>query len=182
VRIWALDRTIHAAAEAGDLRSGATASAELLARVDELGQPGLRWHATYYAAGLAQLRGDLAEADRLAEAALRLGERAGEPDTALVYVPQVAPLRSAQDRAGEMVALIEQAVAQTPGIPALEAGLSWLLCDVGRTGDAGDLLDRAAAAGFTTIRATRSTPPRWPRGRARRPTSVRSERRHDCMT
>jgi len=151
VRIWALDRTIHAAAEAGDLGRAAGASAELLARVDDLGQPGLRWHAAYYAAGLAQLRGDLAEAERLADAALRLGERAGEPDTALVYVPQIAPLRSVQGRAGEMVPLIEQAVAQTPGIPALEAGLSWLLCDVGRTGDAADRLDHAAAAGFATI-------------------------------
>ena len=151
VRIWALDRTIHAAAEGGDLRRAAGASAELLARVDELGQPGLRWHAMYYAAGLAQLRGDLAEADRLAEAALRLGERAGEPDTVVVYVPQICPVRSEQGRAAEIVDLLERAAADTPGIPALEAGLSWILCDLGRLGDAAARLERAADAGFATM-------------------------------
>jgi class 3 adenylate cyclase len=150
-RIWALDRTIHAAAEAGALRRAAEASAQLMARVDELGQPGLRWHATYYAAGLAQLRGDLAEADRLAEAAARLGERAAEPDTIVVYVSQICPLRSEQGRAGEIVELLERALAETPGIPALEAGLAWILCDLGRLGDAAARLERAADAGFATM-------------------------------
>jgi class 3 adenylate cyclase len=150
-RIWALDRTIHAAAEAGDLRAATEASVQLLARGDELGQPGLRWHATYYAAGLQQLRGDLAEADRLAEAAARLGERAGEPDTVVVYVSQVCPLRSEQGRASEVVELLEGAVAATPGIPALEAGLAWILCDVGRLGDAAARLERVADEGFAGI-------------------------------
>ena len=34
-------------------------SSALLALAEEVGQPRLRWHATYYAAGLAQLTGTL---------------------------------------------------------------------------------------------------------------------------
>ena len=72
-RIWALDRTVHAAAESGRLGTGggrlrSAARAHRRAR-----EPRLRWHATYYAAGLAQLRGDLEEAEHLAGAARRLG-------------------------------------------------------------------------------------------------------------
>jgi class 3 adenylate cyclase len=152
VRIWALDRTIHAAAEAGMVGRAREASALLLARTDELGQPGLRWHATYYAAGLAQVSGDLDEADRLAEAAMALGRQAGEEqDAIVVYVGTVCVVRVEQGRAEEIVEMLEQAVAHNPGIPAFEAGLSSTLCEVGRVPEAAVRLERAAATGFAAV-------------------------------
>ena len=54
----------------------------LLARTEQVGQPRLRWPATYYAAGLAQMRGELRRPSGWPSAALELGEQAGEPDTA----------------------------------------------------------------------------------------------------
>jgi class 3 adenylate cyclase len=150
-RIWALDRTVHAAAESGSLGRAAEASSLLVAHTEELGQPGLRWHATYYAAGLAQLRGDLVEAERLAEAALDLGNRAGEPDAIVVYLGQICTVRAEQDRGDEITALLEQAVAATPGIPAFEAGLATVLCDAGRGDEAAPRLERAARRGFGAV-------------------------------
>jgi class 3 adenylate cyclase len=150
-QIWALDRTVHAAAEAGALRRAAEASSLLIAQTEELGQPGLRWHATYYAAGLVQLRGDLAESERLSEAARDLGERAGEPDAIVVYLGQICAVRAEQGRGEEIVELLEQASAATPGIPAFEAGLATVLCDLGRADEAAPRLERAVRRGFGTV-------------------------------
>jgi class 3 adenylate cyclase len=150
-RIWALDRTVHAAAESGQLAEAGEASARLLALTQELGQPGLRWHATYYAAALAHMRGELEDADSLAVAAARLGEQAGEPDTMIISMGQVAGVRIAQGRAQEIVDALEQASAANPGIQAFEAGLSVILCDVGRTADAAPRLDRAADHRFADV-------------------------------
>ena len=130
-RIWALDRTVHAAVEAGALRGAGEASTMLLALTQELGQPGLRWHATYYAAGLAQMRGDLARADELAEAAFHLAQHDCEPDALVVYFGQIGALRSEQGRPEEVVEVLRQAVADNPGIPAFAAGLGAVLCDLG---------------------------------------------------
>ena len=66
-RIWALDRTVHAELESGNLTATEDALAALGERTRELGQPSLRWGATFYAAGLAFMRGELDEAERLAE-------------------------------------------------------------------------------------------------------------------
>ena len=151
-RIWALDRTIHAAAEAGMVARAREASALLLARTDELGQPGLRWHAAYYAAGLAQVSGDLDGAGRLAEGAVALGRQAGEErDAIVVYLGQICVVRVEQGRPEEIVEMLEQAVAQNPGIPAFEAGLSSTLCEVGRVPEAAQRLEQAAASGFAAV-------------------------------
>jgi class 3 adenylate cyclase len=152
VGIWALDRTIHAAAEAGMIARAREASSLLLARTDELGQPGLRWHAAYYAAGLAAVGGDLEEADRLAEAAMALGRQAGEErDAIVVYLGQICLVRVEQGRPEEILGMLEQAVAHNPGIPAFEAGLSSTLCEVGRVPEAAQRLERAAASRFAAV-------------------------------
>jgi tetratricopeptide (TPR) repeat protein len=142
-RIWALDRSVHAAAESGGVAAAVEACDRLRGLTEELAQPGLRWHATYYACGLALLRGDIDEADRLAEAASRLGARAGEPDTILVYAGQIAAIRVEQGRPEEVVEMLEQAVAHNPGIPAFESGLAATLCEAGRIRDAAALVERA---------------------------------------
>jgi hypothetical protein len=151
VRIWALDRTIQVAAEAGPLALARDASERLLALTEELGQPRLRWHATYYAAGLAQMRGAMEDAELLAEVALELARRDGEPDGEVVYFGQIAALRSEQGRADEVVDVLEQAVAHNPGIPAFEAGLAAVLCELGRTDEAGRMLEQAADGRFANV-------------------------------
>jgi class 3 adenylate cyclase len=150
-RIWALDRGIHVAAEAGELSRARELAALLLALTEELGQPGLRWHATCYAAGLAQVRGDLEEADRLAESAFALGTQAGEPDAVVVYFAQICTLRAEEGRTEGIIEMLEQAAADSPGIPAFEAGLATILCDAGRSEEAAPRLERAAADRFASV-------------------------------
>jgi hypothetical protein len=150
-RIWALDRSVHVAAESGRLRQAMGVSTALLALTEVLGQPRLRWHATYYGAGLAAMAGDLEEAERLADAAARLGEQAGEPDTLMIYFGQQATIRLERGRTAEVVDMLEQATEANPGIPAFEAGLCAVLCDVGRESEAAARLEGAAARRFADI-------------------------------
>ena len=149
-RIWALDRTVHAAAESGKLTRAAEASDRLCELSGELGQPDLRWHAAYFAAGLAQMRGTLDEAERLAEAAAQLGQ-GDDPDTMVIYWGQICAVRSDQGRTEETLELLELAAAANPGIPAFQAGLAAALCDSGREAEAAPMLERAAAEGFSAV-------------------------------
>jgi hypothetical protein len=150
-RFWALDRTVHVAAESGHLRHAREASAALLALTEDLGQPRLRWHATHYASGLAQLSGELEEAERLAECAVQFGEQAGEPDALMIYAGQIGTIRVEQGPAPGIIELLEQATEANPGIPGFEAGLCVTLCYVGREAEAAARLERAAALRFTDV-------------------------------
>lgn len=151
VRIWALDRSVHIAVESGELAEALETLALLRSLTDHLGQPGLRWHATYYAAGLAHLRGQLEESERLAEAGARLGEQGAEPDTIFISFAQLAMVRVEQGRGAEVVHVLAQAAANYPGVPAYEAGHAAVLCDLGRMPDAARLLDRRADRDFADI-------------------------------
>ena len=57
------------------------------------------------------IRGDLSDAERWIDLALARGTQAGQPDAMTVYSGQLVNLRHHQGRLGEMVPLIEQAVA-----------------------------------------------------------------------
>lgn len=151
VRIWALDRTIHVAVESGALDVAVETASLLQASTEQLGQPGLRWHGAYFAAGLAHLLGDLRESERLADGARHLGEQAAEPDTLVVYFGQLAMIRNEQGRGEEIVAMLEQAAAENTGMPLYQAGLAAVLCDLGRSAAAARLLDSRAVRGFETI-------------------------------
>jgi hypothetical protein len=126
-------------------------SSALLALAEEVGQPRLRWHATYYAAGLAQLTGTLEESERLVEAAARLGEQAREPDTVVIYFAQLGTIRVEQGRTREIVEMLEQATTGNPGIQAFEAGYAAALCDIGGEAQAVEWLERAAAQRFAGV-------------------------------
>ncbi len=151
VRIWALDRTIHVAVESGALSEARDALRRLQTLTDQLGQPGLRWHATYFAAGLAQLHGELEEAERLAEAAAQLGQQGAEPDMIFIYFGQMCMVRVEQGRASEVIEVLEQAAADNSAVPSFEAAYAAVLCDLGRESEAALMLERSARRQFADI-------------------------------
>jgi DNA-binding SARP family transcriptional activator len=151
VRIWALDRSVHVAIESGELTDAAHELSTLRALTEQLGQPGLRWHSTYYAAGLAIVHGDMEEAERLADIAAQLGGSSAEPDTAFIYFGQVAAVRVEQGRAAEVVDVLEQAAAANPTVPSLEAAHAAVLCELGRGVEAAPTLERNAERNFAHL-------------------------------
>ena len=115
-------------------------------------QPTHRWIAGYVAAALTCMHGELDAGERLAEHALQIGQEASEPDAAMVYGATLLENRGAQGRGAEVVALVEQTVANNPGIPAWEAGLSRLYCFTDRRQEGAEVLAHAAAKHFRHIR------------------------------
>ena len=131
----------------GKLGEAETQMARIRAIASELGQPVVRWFATYFDAAFRAITGDLEESERLAEEAFRIGAESGQADAAMIYGAQITPIRTMQDRVGEFVPLFEQAAADNPGLPVWRAAVADTYAMVGRLDDAA-----AIVAGFARNR------------------------------
>jgi hypothetical protein len=96
----------------------------------------------------AVLRGDLAEAERLADAAFTLGSETGQPDAFGIYGAQIVGIRNHQGRAEELIPLIEHVIAEAPGLPIYHAVLAYAVARSGYTDRARELLDVQVADGL----------------------------------
>jgi class 3 adenylate cyclase/tetratricopeptide (TPR) repeat protein len=116
-----------------------------------LGQASVHWHTTCNDAGRAFLDGDLSEAERLAEQALDLGFKSGQPDAISYYGAQLVGIRLAQDRLVEMEDLVRQQMEANPGIPAFRYVCARVCADTGRGEEALRLLADDIAQAFETV-------------------------------
>jgi len=119
--------------------------AEIAARVPH---STLRWTLTFNQAWVTGLRGDLAEFERLAEAALSFATEKGEPDAFSIYAAQLANVRTHQGRLHELVPLIEQSLAETPTLGVYRAVLANAKARAGMVEEARQMLDEDRADGF----------------------------------
>jgi tetratricopeptide (TPR) repeat protein len=116
----------------------------VLEKVDELGQSSPRWFARYFLASFHLVKGDLAESERVAEEAAQMGNDAGQTDALMIYGAQIAGIRLQQDRAEEIIELLEEGVEAYPGIPAWRAALALNYAQLGRLHEARTLVSEAA--------------------------------------
>jgi tetratricopeptide (TPR) repeat protein len=98
----------------------------------ELRQPALQWMATWALGSRRLLAGDVEEAERLADEALRLGTETGQPDAFTIYGGQLFCIRWHQGRGAELLDLLTQVAADRPDLPVLRAGVALLLVEAGR--------------------------------------------------
>ena len=115
---------------------------------DRIPQTSIRWNLTFHQAWAMGRRGDLAEYERLAEAALTFGTENGEPDAFTVYGVELANVRFHQGRLHELIPLMEQALADTPTLHAYRAILALAHARAGDTDQAQRMLDEERTAGF----------------------------------
>jgi tetratricopeptide (TPR) repeat protein len=108
-----------------------------------------RWWAALHMACRHLLAGHIHDAAHAASDALQIASQAGEPDAFAYYAAQILEIRRAQGRSREIIELIEQAVADNPGIAAFRAALACALCEVDRLDDARDVFEPLVANGFT---------------------------------
>jgi tetratricopeptide (TPR) repeat protein len=137
--------------ERGDLAGAKTAGERWLRLTDEIGQPTLRWLATYPVAGLELLHGRLRAGERLAEQAFQIGQESAPADAAMIYGGQLLFVRAYQGRANEIIEMAEQSVRAYPGIAAWRAGLAAVLCWLDRHDEASPMLDEAAGDRFEHV-------------------------------
>ena len=96
----------------------------------------------------ALVRGELAEAERLAGEGLVTGTEAGEPDVQSYYATLLVTTRAEQGRLGEMVEILEAGLQAFPGVAQLRAQLALALVERGDAAGARALLDAEGADGF----------------------------------
>jgi tetratricopeptide (TPR) repeat protein len=140
----------HAAMNTGDLEEADRWLARLHAIAEELCQPFMRWYHMVARAKRYSISGPAEEAERAAYAALEIGRRVGHPDSMLWFLGQIIAARFAHgtlDRGNphmpDLIATpgesIPSSLEITPSrsMPLLiGAGMSAILCEVGRFDDA----------------------------------------------
>jgi class 3 adenylate cyclase len=139
------------AVQAGDFALATRCLESMQSLSNHLRQPTLMWMTAFKEAGAALMAGDPERAEELASGALQLGTESGQPDAFAIYGSQLMYIRHQQGRLGELVALIDEAVTDNPGLPAFRPILASAHLEVGNDATALELLDAAALDVFASL-------------------------------
>ncbi len=118
---------------------------------NQIGQPALHWLNAYLGSSREQFDGRLEAAEALALQAAGLGHESGQADALMIVGVQLFTIRTEQGRLDELIGLLEQRVAESPGLPALQATLAFAYSELGRMDEAKAIFDRAAATDFSSL-------------------------------
>jgi hypothetical protein len=151
-RFYAYHWRAYACIEAGDIVGARSWAAREREIADRYRQPTTLWLASADEANLAIIAGELEAADRLAEAALQIGQQS-EPDALACYAAQRTSIAFEAGQARELRPLLEQAVAANPGVPGFRATLALALAEDSRSDVAQTILSEAAASKFGELDA-----------------------------
>ncbi len=116
--------------------------------VAELDQPFLSWVHTLQGATRALIAGQCDRAEQLASEALQIGTNGGQPDAFIVFGAQMIMVNLWRGTLSALVPLIEQAVADNPGLPVFVAALALAHAEADRTDETRRLLEGFAAMNF----------------------------------
>lgn len=85
---------------------------------------------------------------KLATEAFQIGTDGGQPDTTTIFRAQFMNVSIQRGTLADLIPLIEQAVSDSPGIPAFRAVLASAHAEADRTDDARHMLEEFAATNF----------------------------------
>ena len=145
---WAAEYGCLAAMSGGDIDEVDRCLEIVGSLADQLDQPDLHWNVTYLRAARAMIAGDTDHAEQLATEALQIGTDSGQPDAAMMFGAQLFCVSQQRGTSGELIPLIEQTLADNPGLPSWKAALAMAHAQAGRTDDARPLLAEFSAAEF----------------------------------
>jgi len=132
---------VAAAISAGDLAEVDRRMEQVRSRTSQLGQPLLEHWLNLHESWRALLGGDQEEAERYATQAMRVAEGSGNPEGRMFYAGQIFTIRMVQGRLDEVVDLVAQVAANTPGVPVYRSTLATALCELDRDDEARRLLE-----------------------------------------
>jgi class 3 adenylate cyclase/tetratricopeptide (TPR) repeat protein len=148
---WASFFRRTSALQEGAFEDAAHCLEALRAVSERLQQPIHLWRMAYCEASNAMVAGDPDKAEEFANLSLQLGMDSGQPDAFAFYGGQLSRLRFQQGRQGELVSLVEQAVADNPGTPAFRAALAVSHLQAGDAAEALGLLEEAGRDDFASL-------------------------------
>jgi DNA-binding SARP family transcriptional activator/DNA polymerase III delta prime subunit len=137
--------------EVGDLSAARDELAAAVRLAEELRQAAQRWYVAVIQAQLVLLEGRFAEAERLIEQALALGQQAQSWEALVYYRLQTFGLRSAQGRLEELEETIRESVDEYPGYRVFSCALASLLCDLGHEAECREIFEALAADDFAEL-------------------------------
>ena len=147
-RFWALVWRATTLTQAGRLEEADRILADLYEIVGRVQDPRLRFVAAAQQAWRAQLAGRIDEAERLAEAALALGQDAGEPDAVTLFAAQLIPIRWHQGRLAEEAGLADFIVVSAPQVGLFRALSALAAYEAGDQAEAQRQLAATAESAF----------------------------------
>jgi len=116
--------------------------------VEQLDQPFLNWVHTLQRTTRALIAGDSYRAEELATEALQIGTDGGQPDAFIVFGAQIIMVNLWRGTLSALVPLIEQAIADNPGLPVFSAALALAHAEADRTEETRSLLEGFAGMNF----------------------------------
>jgi DNA-binding SARP family transcriptional activator len=123
------------------------------ALADALKQPALQWHNAVIRSVWVLFHGDFSEAEKVAEEAQELGQRAQRWDAGFSYRMVLFVLRREQGRLEEVEELIRRSIDEYPGYRSFPCLAALIDCELGREHDARQAFDELAAEDFSALPA-----------------------------
>lgn len=137
--------------ELGDLPAVDTELQAYTQLAQALRQPLYLSRVSFRQAMRALLEGRFMDAERLAQHALALGQRAQNQTTNLIFGVQLWTLRREQGHLQEVEAALRSVIAQYPTLPAWRCALMFLHNELGRVDEARAAFDRLASSDFSDL-------------------------------
>ena len=123
----------------------------LRANAQSIGEPYVRWIILLSETFEATMAGRLSDAETLATEALDLGLQIAAPDAFAMYAAEFFTLATFAGRHGELFPLVEQAVAENPGVLPFRLAYGIICVEVGRADAAQEILHEGVESGFANL-------------------------------
>jgi tetratricopeptide (TPR) repeat protein len=146
-RIWRLLSSL----ELGDIQAVDTELEALIRLADEMRQPLYVYLAIGYQAMRALLEGRFADAERLAQQGLAVGQRMQGEEPSGVFGLQMFTIRREQGRLREVEPAVKIFVQQNPAALTWQPGLAVIYSELGLEQEAREMFDRLTANDFAAI-------------------------------
>jgi class 3 adenylate cyclase/tetratricopeptide (TPR) repeat protein len=143
-------RMLMAAAERGDLVEVDEYLDRAARFTAETDLPWSRFATALYSAWRRLLAGRIDESEEAAAEALQVATD-WDPNAFTFYAAQIYDIRRAQGRLGEIIQLLEQAVAANPRLPSFRVMLAAALCEIDRAHDAREVFEPLVEHGFEQL-------------------------------
>jgi hypothetical protein len=147
----ALFLRIRAAIETADLPEADRCLMVVAERVDELGQPFLRWFFNWTRAGRELLGGRFDDADRFAHWGLEVGRASGQPEAHMAFALERFQARFEQGRLDEAGEVLDEAVPPGRRLPLVDSLRALLACELDDEDTARSLVAGFAADCFAGV-------------------------------
>jgi class 3 adenylate cyclase/DNA-binding SARP family transcriptional activator/tetratricopeptide (TPR) repeat protein len=135
----------------GELASAIDALGILHRLGDDLGQPTMRWMATFVRSAASSLAGRFGDAEALAHEAFELGSAAGSVDAARMLWTQLFWIRYEQGRMAEVLDVFSRGAGRESARSHTRVLFCLLLCELDRPDDARRVFDALAADDFAAV-------------------------------